>query len=172
MCLGVTVDGVWIGGLVDHLYTPLRTTSNNSDITDLHTLQNITVSDKPFPACCVFTSHSLATASNGGDTSASHVQVLVTVACEKLLLTVNYNTICFQPPLQNSTDWLHQFSSFYNHFYKPSRKHFSNSNCIVVFIFIAVGMGLLIHWLETGCIIQLFICLLHSNGCTLHGSLL
>jgi hypothetical protein len=37
-----------------------------------------------FPACCVFTSRSLVTASNSGDSSASRAQVL-------------------QPPMQNST---------------------------------------------------------------------
>jgi hypothetical protein len=31
---------------------------------------------KPFPACCVFTSRSLATASISGNTSASRAQVL------------------------------------------------------------------------------------------------
>jgi hypothetical protein len=35
-----------------------------------------TVAVKPLPACCVFTSRSLTTASNSGDSSASRAQVL------------------------------------------------------------------------------------------------
>jgi hypothetical protein len=45
------------------LLTQLRTTSNYSTIANLHTLQITTAAAMPFPACCVLTSHSLATAS-------------------------------------------------------------------------------------------------------------
>jgi hypothetical protein len=61
------------------------TTRNYSDTADLHTLQFTTAPAKPFPACCVFNSNSLATASNSGDYSASRGQILLT-----------------QPPVQNS----------------------------------------------------------------------
>jgi hypothetical protein len=61
----VTID--WILGLL----TPLRTIGNHSAITKLHTLQIITAPAKPFPACCVFNSRSLATTSNSGGFSVS-----------------------------------------------------------------------------------------------------
>jgi hypothetical protein len=59
-------------GFVAHLNISLgyRATAN------LHTLQFTTAPAKPFPACCVLTSCSLATASNSGDSSASRAQVL------------------------------------------------------------------------------------------------
>jgi hypothetical protein len=58
-------------GIIDHLYTPLGTTSNYSAIANLHNLQITTAPLKLFPACCVFNSLSLATASNSGDSSVS-----------------------------------------------------------------------------------------------------
>jgi hypothetical protein len=87
--------GMWLQaefGLVtryiDHLYTRLGTTSTYS-ATANHNSQITTRSTKHFPACCVFTSRSLATASNSGDPSASRALVLSS-----------------QPPAQNflSTD--------------------------------------------------------------------
>jgi hypothetical protein len=74
----VTTDGVWIGesDLVTTYTTWLVTTSNYSATADLHNSQITTASAKPFPACCVFTIRSLATASNSGDSSASRAQVL------------------------------------------------------------------------------------------------
>jgi hypothetical protein len=65
-------------GFTDHLSTPLRTTSNYSPTADLHNSQITTTPLCLFLACCVFNSHSLATASNDGDSSASHAQVLLT----------------------------------------------------------------------------------------------
>jgi hypothetical protein len=67
------------------LLTPLGTTSNYSATANLHNLQFTTAAAKPFPACCVLTIGSLATASNSGDSSASRVQVQSS-----------------QPPVQNS----------------------------------------------------------------------
>jgi hypothetical protein len=52
----------------------------------LYNSQLTTAPTKPFPACCVFTSRSLATASNSGDSSTSRAQILSS-----------------QNPLQNST---------------------------------------------------------------------
>jgi hypothetical protein len=63
-------------GLIDHLYTHLGTTSNYSAIANLHNSQITTVLAKSFPACSVFTSRSLVTASNSGDSSALHAQAL------------------------------------------------------------------------------------------------
>jgi hypothetical protein len=63
------------------------------------------------PACNVFTSRSVATASNNGDSSSSRPQVRSSqppiqswIRCQ-----LNYNAIFSQPPLQNSTvNWLAQ----------------------------------------------------------------
>jgi hypothetical protein len=55
-------------GFTDHLYTQLGTTSNYTSIANLSILQ---ISTNSFPACCVFNSRFLVTASNGGDLSAS-----------------------------------------------------------------------------------------------------
>jgi hypothetical protein len=70
----VTFDGVF-GldiGFIDHLHTNLSIcTCNYSAIANLHNLQINTAHAKFFPACCVFTSRSLVTASNSGDSSAS-----------------------------------------------------------------------------------------------------
>jgi hypothetical protein len=57
-------------GFIDHFTTRLVTTSNYSSSADLHTLQITIAYAKSFPACCVFTSRSLVTASNSGDSSA------------------------------------------------------------------------------------------------------
>jgi hypothetical protein len=62
-------------GFTDHLYRWLRTTSSYSAFANLHKSQITTAPAKPFPACGVFTSHSLATASNSGDSSASCPQI-------------------------------------------------------------------------------------------------
>jgi hypothetical protein len=51
-----------VNSFIDHLYTPVKTTSTYNAIADFHTSQITTESAKPFPACCSFTSHSLATA--------------------------------------------------------------------------------------------------------------
>jgi hypothetical protein len=66
--------------------TPLGTTSSYYSATaDLYTSQFTTAPAKPFPACCVLISRSLATASNGGDSSPFRAQVLLS-----------------QPPVQTS----------------------------------------------------------------------
>jgi hypothetical protein len=73
MC--VTIDGLsdWI---LDLLTTRLGTTSNYSAIANLRSSQITTAAAKSFPVYCVFTSPSLATASNSGGSSASSAQVL------------------------------------------------------------------------------------------------
>jgi hypothetical protein len=62
-----------MNGFIDHLYTPLGTTSNYSAIVNLQSLQTITAL---FPAFCAFTGLSLATASNSEDFSAARAQSL------------------------------------------------------------------------------------------------
>jgi hypothetical protein len=72
----VTIDEVWTGWLdLLHLHTLLGTACNYSATAYLHILQFTTAPSKAFPACCVFNSRSLATASNGGDSSAPRAQV-------------------------------------------------------------------------------------------------
>jgi hypothetical protein len=83
----------WILDLRTQLYTQLGTTSNCSIIANLHTLEITVTLAKPFPACSVLTSRSVATAFSSGDSSASSSQLLSS-----------------QPPVQNSTlnrlsDW-------------------------------------------------------------------
>jgi hypothetical protein len=75
--------GFWIGywsglviGFTGHLYTPLGTTSNYRVTANLHNSQITPAPAKSFPVCCVFTSRSLAAASNSAASSASHAQVL------------------------------------------------------------------------------------------------
>jgi hypothetical protein len=73
----VAIDGVWIvNGFIDRLYPPLGTTSNYKAIANLHTLQINATPVKLFPACCVFISLSLGTASNKAYSSASRAHVL------------------------------------------------------------------------------------------------
>jgi hypothetical protein len=63
-------------GFIDTLHTPLGITRNYSTVAHLHTIQFTTATAKPSLVCCVLISHSLATASNSGDPSASRAQVL------------------------------------------------------------------------------------------------
>jgi hypothetical protein len=75
---GVTIDGFVLAyGFIGHLNTPPGTKSNYSAIADLNPLKITTAHVKNFPACCVFTSRSLATVSNSGNSSASRLQVLL-----------------------------------------------------------------------------------------------
>jgi hypothetical protein len=102
----VTIDGVWIGGLIDRLCTPLGTTSTYKAIADFHTSQINIAPVKLFPVCCVLTRRSLATASISGDSSASRAQVFLSQppvqnSCQ---FSTNYSAISSQPPLQSSTE--------------------------------------------------------------------
>jgi hypothetical protein len=99
-----------VSGFIDHFYTQLETTSNYSAIANLYTFQIITAPTKPFPACCVFMSRSLATASNNGNSSASRAQVLssqppVRNSClTSLLLTYSVNwQLCRPNYLQDNS---------------------------------------------------------------------
>jgi hypothetical protein len=67
----VTKDGIWIG-FIDHLYTPLGSTSNYSAIANLHTLQITAAFFQP----AISNSRFIATASNNGDSSASRAHVV------------------------------------------------------------------------------------------------
>jgi hypothetical protein len=60
-----------VNGFIDHLYTRFERTSNYSAIANLYNSQIATAPVKNFPACCVFISHSLATAFITEDSSTS-----------------------------------------------------------------------------------------------------
>jgi hypothetical protein len=83
--LGFTIDGVRIGEL--DLLTTYTYHSELQVITAPMPSKITTAPAKPFPACCVFNSRSLATDTKSGDSSASRAQVLVTAASAELLST-------------------------------------------------------------------------------------
>jgi hypothetical protein len=92
----VTIDGVWVG--------PLGTRSNYSAIDNLHTLKFTTASIKPFQACCVSTSSSLAKASTSGYSSASRAEVLLSQSpvqdfCQFPLLSTTNDQLIVAPSL-------------------------------------------------------------------------
>jgi hypothetical protein len=64
----------FVSRFIDHLYTPLGTTSNYSAIANLHNLQINASNTKSSTPCTVFTRRFLATASNSGDSSVSRSQ--------------------------------------------------------------------------------------------------
>jgi hypothetical protein len=93
-----------MNGFIDHLYTLLGITSTYNVIANLYTLQIITAPDKHFPAGVV-TCRFLATASNTGDSSASHAQVLLSSRPCRIPVNckLTYGAISSQPLLQSST---------------------------------------------------------------------
>jgi hypothetical protein len=104
MC--VTIDGVWINDwFIDSIYKRLVITSNYGATTNLNSSQITTAPAKPFPACCVFTSLFLATASNSWNSSASRAQVFPSPTPE---LSLNCPLPCLQNP---STDHTENISS-------------------------------------------------------------
>jgi hypothetical protein len=72
--IGVIIDGVWIGESICTHHSELQAITAPPLISTIRRSPQHPLS--LFPACCVFTSRSLATASNSGDPSASHAQVL------------------------------------------------------------------------------------------------
>jgi hypothetical protein len=73
-----------VNEFIDHLHTPLENASNYGAIDNLHNSQITTAPAKPFPACFVFTSHSVAMVSNSGDSSALCAQVLLSQLAMKI----------------------------------------------------------------------------------------
>jgi hypothetical protein len=69
-----------MNGFIDHLYTQLGNTSHYSATANLHNSQITTAPAKPFPVCYVFTSRSLATASNSGNSSPCGIVSITDVA--------------------------------------------------------------------------------------------
>jgi hypothetical protein len=143
-----------VNGFIDHLYTPLGTTSNHSAAANLHNSQITTA--KSSPACSVFNGRFLVTGVNSGDSSASRAQVLPS--------RFQYRTDC-----QLSTELVAPILFFITPRRGPRRQHpVSPVACVTV----ATGTCLPIRSLETGCITPLFIRLLHSNGCRCYNIIL
>jgi hypothetical protein len=116
-----------VNGFTEHLYTRLGTTNNSSASANLPNSQITTAFAKPFQACCVFTSRSLATASNSVDSSALHAHVLSS-----------------QLPVQNSTELVAPTVLVIRSQHESHRKHpVSNSNSTVVCVFVEEGTCLL-----------------------------
>jgi hypothetical protein len=104
----VTIDGIWIGEWIYWpLFTPLGTTSNYSATANLHNSQITAAPAKLFPACYIFNSSSLATASNSGNSSASRAHVVTVWRISRKWTLAdchfNYSAISSQPSLQSST---------------------------------------------------------------------
>jgi hypothetical protein len=116
-------------GFIDALYTPLGTTGNYSTTANLHTLQFTTAPAKPFPACCVLTSHSLATASNSGYSSAFHAQDLPSLTlvqnCLPAISSIEMDHHLFSTSLADlkcTEDCQASVPFFYNHFAQSEHK--------------------------------------------------
>jgi hypothetical protein len=91
---------------IDHLYTQWATTSNYSITANLHILQITTASAKRFPACYVFTSHSLAVASDWRFFSFTWPGPLFTASRVELPNSLAYNILAQttqKPPFSTVT---------------------------------------------------------------------
>jgi hypothetical protein len=89
-----------VNAFIHHLYTGLGTASNYSATVNLHNSQITTTHAKPFPAWCVFTSRSLVSASNSGDSfytdSRTELTRLPRLSSRKLLGSDHVETTHFQ----------------------------------------------------------------------------
>jgi hypothetical protein len=101
---------VGLGSVNVRIYWPLthttRTANNYSVTSNLHTLQITAANTKFSPACSVFTSRSLVTASDIGDSSASRAHV-VTVR------RISRNSQLSQSPGYFTTDGLPPITSYW-----------------------------------------------------------
>jgi hypothetical protein len=133
------------------LLTQLVSTSNYSAIDDLDNSQITAAPAKHFPACCVFISRFLATASKSGDSSASRTQVLLSQPPVQILLNceLNYSAISSQPPLQSSTELVALILFFITPRRGPHRQHPVSP---VAYVTVAAGTCLLSRCPGTGLI--------------------
>jgi hypothetical protein len=134
-----------VNGFIDHIYTRLGTTSDYSATANCHNSQITTARAKPFLSCCVFTSRSLAAASNSGDSSAPRAQVL---SLQTPILNSLGLPSCLQGNSSARTTWKHPVS------------------CIVVRRFIVAGTCLPSRCLETALVYSPISRSSHGNGCT------
>jgi hypothetical protein len=141
------LEGVWIGWLdLLNLYTVLGTTVNYSGISNLHNSQFTKTPVKPFPACCVFTSRSLATALTVEvlqlPALRSFLRRLSLRTAWKLFPQLNWIPISSQPPSQSSTalsTTKPHLSSFIATVHGPIENIVSNNTSIVTCVFVAAG---------------------------------
>jgi hypothetical protein len=87
-------------GFTDCFNTRLVTAINYSAIAERHTLQITRAHAKSFPACIVFTSHSLVTASNSGDIHLDHL--VFSSSCSICTITISVGTFLFAKALLNN----------------------------------------------------------------------
>jgi hypothetical protein len=101
-------------GFTDHLNITLGNINTYSVTAILHNSQITTSPTKPFPGCCFFTSCSLATTSNSGDSLASRAQVLLSQMPVQNS-TVNWTAApsLLSLPCRAQLHWFPQFSSSY-----------------------------------------------------------
>jgi hypothetical protein len=134
-----------VNAFIDHLYTPLATTSNYSAITNLHTLQITTAPTKPFSSLmCLhqpFPGNSFwqwrffSFVHSGSNFTASHAEL-----CQ---LTIN---------CQPSVDWIAPVVFFITPWHGPHRKHHSS-----IVVSVSMGTCLRSHCSETTVLPHLFI---------------
>jgi hypothetical protein len=142
--------GYWIYWPFTRIHSRLVSASNYSEIAILHNSQFTTAPAKLFSTCCVFTSLSLATASNSGGSSASRAQV--------------------HSSQSNVQNWLGRPKCPpYNPLAQTMQKHpVSKSTSIVARRFIAAGTCLPSRCTETAPIYPTISRPLHSNSSTLY----
>jgi hypothetical protein len=141
----VTIEGVWIvTRFIHYLYTRLGTTSNYRAAANFHNSQITAAPAVSFPPYCFFTSRSLATAYNSGDSLASSALVL-----------------CLQPPVQNSCQLSTQldFPCCFL-FFKLGTDYIENT---VHSRMLTISSGMCLRHPATGCVTLSRICC-PSNG--------
>jgi hypothetical protein len=101
-----------VNGFIDHLYTPLGTTSTYSSIANLHNSYITTAHANPIPAWSVFTSRCLVTALNNDD---SPVSVLTSLQSGKYPTTLLKLEVTLR--LTVSMSWCRAPSGAYDQIY-------------------------------------------------------
>jgi hypothetical protein len=85
-------------GFIDNFYTQLISTSHYRATANLHAVQITTAPSESFPACCVFTNHSLVMAADSGHSLASALKSSLnggsppTLATDSFLHRLPYRT--------------------------------------------------------------------------------
>jgi hypothetical protein len=120
MCDWLQTGFELVNGFTNQSYTRFVITSNYRVTANIHNSQITTAPAKSFPACCVFTSRSLAMSYDNGDSSASRAQIRFSQPHAELFVS---NLVA--PSVFKITPWQ-----------GPHRKHHSS---IVARVFVAAG---------------------------------